>query len=83
MPNGKPGDHPLTDILVHKRRVFSRRIDKMIREIDQLGGRHEILNRMTWFPQPPLPELERQLSDSLERLRQLRREQGQDKNQGA
>jgi hypothetical protein len=76
MPNGKPDDHPLTDILVHKRSVFSSRIDKTIREIDQLGGRHEILDRIVWFPRPPLPELERALLDSLDRLRQLRREQG-------
>jgi hypothetical protein len=78
MPNGKPGDHPLTDILVHKRRVFSRQIDETIREIDQLGGRREILDRITWFPRPPLPELERQLLDSLDRLRRQQQGEGQD-----
>jgi len=76
VPNGKHGDHPLTDILVHRSHVFSRKIDAIIREIDQLGGRSEILNGINWFAPPPLPELERQLQDSLNRLKQVKREQG-------
>lgn len=38
MPNGKPGDHPLTDILVHGRRVYSEAADALVREIASLGG---------------------------------------------
>lgn len=38
MPNGKPGDHPLTDILVHGFTVFGAELDGLIREIDDLGG---------------------------------------------
>jgi hypothetical protein len=37
MPNGKPGDHPLTDIVVHQHEVFGNRIDPLIRELDALG----------------------------------------------
>jgi hypothetical protein len=37
MPNGKPGDHPLTDILVHHHAVFGNRIDTLIRELDARG----------------------------------------------
>ena len=33
MPNGKPGDHPLTDIVVHGIRVFGPEIDDKIRRI--------------------------------------------------
>jgi hypothetical protein len=42
MPNGKPGDHPITDILIHGRRVYSKRADDLIRRIVALGGRSEI-----------------------------------------
>ena len=36
MPNGKPGDHALTDITVHRMTVFGPEIDDLVREI----GRH-------------------------------------------
>lgn len=38
MPNGKPGDHALTDILVHGFTVFGAELDGLVREIDDLGG---------------------------------------------
>lgn len=37
MPNGKPGDHPLTDIIIYGRRVYSERADALVREIVELG----------------------------------------------
>jgi len=33
MPNGKPGDHPLTDMLVHGGHPFPLDIETMLREI--------------------------------------------------
>ena len=33
MPNGKPGDHPYTDIVIHGRDVYSPRAAALIREI--------------------------------------------------
>jgi hypothetical protein len=33
MPNGKIGDHPMTDILIHGRVVYSERATDMIRKI--------------------------------------------------
>ena len=30
MPNGKPGDHPLTDVLVHHLPVFNDEVDARI-----------------------------------------------------
>jgi hypothetical protein len=35
--NGKPGDHPLTDILVYHRQVFSPSVDELIAELDGVG----------------------------------------------
>jgi len=40
--NGKPGDHPLTDILVHKHDVYGREADELIRKIGRLCSRREL-----------------------------------------
>jgi hypothetical protein len=42
MPNGKPGDHPLTDILVHKLRVYGGEADELIRKIAELCSNREL-----------------------------------------
>jgi hypothetical protein len=42
MPNGKPGDHPLTDITVHRMEVFGAPCDDLIWEISNHGGRAEL-----------------------------------------
>ena len=42
MPNGKPGDHPLTEILVHKVKVYGDEADDLIREIAELCSRREL-----------------------------------------
>jgi hypothetical protein len=31
--NGRPGDHPLTDILVHKLQVYGPEADNLIRQL--------------------------------------------------
>lgn len=35
MPNGRPGDHPLTDITVHGTLTYSRKADGAIRRIEK------------------------------------------------
>jgi hypothetical protein len=42
MPNGKPGDHPLTDILVRKLNVYGREADDLIRRIAELRSHREL-----------------------------------------
>ena len=42
MPNGKPGDHPLTDILVHMQKVYGQEGDDLIRTIANLCSRREL-----------------------------------------
>jgi hypothetical protein len=37
MPNGKPGDHPLTDILIHDRNIYSPLARDLVREIATLA----------------------------------------------
>jgi hypothetical protein len=40
--NGKPGDHPLTDILVYKHQVYGSEADELIRKISALCSRREL-----------------------------------------
>jgi len=40
--NGKPGDHPLTDILVHKLDIYGPEADSLIRKIAELCSRREL-----------------------------------------
>jgi hypothetical protein len=42
MPNGKIGDHPITDILVHKRPVYGDEADNLIRKIAELCSHREL-----------------------------------------
>jgi hypothetical protein len=47
VPNGKPGDHPLTDLLHWNSPVFGEPVDSLLREIVKLGG-ERILDRPPW-----------------------------------
>ena len=38
MPNGKPGDHPLTDIVKHRLPMFGDEIDDKVRRLDSMAS---------------------------------------------
>jgi hypothetical protein len=40
--NGKPGDNPLTDVLVHRLEVYGQETDDLIRKIAELCSRREL-----------------------------------------
>jgi hypothetical protein len=42
MPNGRPGDHPLTDIFFHGIQVYGPEADDLIRKIGQLCSGREL-----------------------------------------
>ena len=42
MANGKPQDHPLTDILNYELDVYGAEADDLIRKIDKLCSRREL-----------------------------------------
>jgi hypothetical protein len=42
MANGKHGDHPLTDILIHKMEVYGNDADEIIRKISELSSHAEL-----------------------------------------
>lgn len=44
MPNGKPGDHPFSDVTIHGIAVFGPVIDGLLRRVAETGG----LDRGLW-----------------------------------
>lgn len=80
MPNGKPRDHPLTDVLVHGMEVFGPRADGLIREIVDLGGKAELEQQVDLLRIDPrfsanvreedIASLETELTRLRDRLRQ-------------
>jgi hypothetical protein len=75
MPNGKPGDNPFTDIVIHGRSVYSKTADDLIRRIARIAGQQE-RNRLAQrlfldyneFYDPDVPALERYLKELYETL---------------
>lgn len=66
MPNGKPGDHPLTDILVHGMSVFSPEIDELVRRLARVVPRQR-LSELVPLGTVSHPELRARLQSELER----------------
>ncbi len=62
MPDGKLGDHPITDIMVNEKLVYSERADELIRRIVEMGGSARIdqmlLTDYNYYSDPDVPELE-------------------------
>jgi hypothetical protein len=53
MPNGKPGDHPLTDMLVHGAHPFPADMEEMLRHVLDIDpafpdGRRPFLEQCEW-----------------------------------
>ena len=74
--NGKPGDHPLTDILNHKINLFSPAVSALMREIVAFGGKKELEEKIDWFSPPPLEVLEAKLKETRDRLREEAEDSG-------
>jgi hypothetical protein len=76
VPNGKPGDHPINDIVDYRLPVFSSEIDEMVRRIAALVPRHRMWGMFDWFSPPPLAEFERQVREVLRSLERDAEERG-------
>ena len=70
MPNGKPGDHPYTDIVIHGRDVYSPRAASLVREIAGLvddKSRRKLADMLFLeyndFGAPDVPRLEQVLTE--------------------
>lgn len=74
--NGKRGDHPLIDILIHHHSFFSSSIDSLIVEIAKYVSYDELCNMFDWLSPPPFEEFEEQLKNSLHKLKVEAKEKG-------
>ena len=68
MPNGKPGDHPVNDILDHGLSVFSPEVDDLVRRVARFVPRYRLFEMFDWFNPPPLAEFKSRLEAEVERL---------------
>lgn len=53
MPNGKPGDNPLSDMILHGAHPFPAETEDLLRKIDTLGsqvGRHPLGENWPFSP---------------------------------
>ena len=85
MPNGKQGDHPLTDILHHDLEVYSAKADGLVREIVKLAdekGYRELGDRLyrdfNPYVNPDVSSLELELVELRDRLKKEARLRGFD-----
>ena len=46
MPNGKPGDHPRTDLTIHNMVVYGKPTDGILKRLIKLMGQHRFDD---WF----------------------------------
>ncbi len=83
MPNGKPGDHPYTDVVLHGRDVYSKRADELVREIASLVGDRErraladmLFLQYNEFEKPDVERLERVLIEMRDKARSDARARG-------
>ena len=54
MPNGKPGDHPLTDILVHRHVVYGEGVEEVVRTVAAECSESErefLASLLFWWPE--------------------------------
>jgi len=68
MGNGRPYDHPLTDLLNHRIVTFSVTADELIRQIAALIPRSKIDEYVNWQSPPPISEFEAELKTTLTQL---------------
>jgi hypothetical protein len=83
MPNGRPGDHPFTDIDVHGRDVYSLRIANLVREIAKFCDdktRRKLADLLFFeyseFANPDVKKLEAVLTEMRDKALQEARERG-------
>lgn len=83
MANGKPGDHPFTDITIHGRDVYSRRTAELVREIARLGDEKTcdqladlLLREYNEYNNPDVAKLEAVLTEMRDKLMREARERG-------
>lgn len=70
MPNGKPGENPLSDMILHGAHPFPPEIEELLRKIDTLGrqaGRYPLGENWPFTPD----EFEWERGENLEEAREV------------
>ncbi len=60
MPNGRPGDHPLSDLIHHNIPLYGGEIDKLIKTIAR-KGKEEQLAKIQWYDRKDLDTFKEEL----------------------
>lgn len=72
MPNGRPGDHPLTDLFIHGQHPFPADMEEMLLELRRLDpgcGRHLQDDAFAWEQGRRLDEGRAKIRELLQRAR--------------
>jgi len=77
MPNGKPGDHPITDLMIHHISVYGEPLDSQLRQRGDLMSYHRLCD---WFEQQhwttPKEQLEPIVAEKLKELKRDAKDRG-------
>jgi hypothetical protein len=74
--NGKPGDHPITDLMIHHIAVFGEPLDTQLRQLGELMSYDRLCD---WYQQhwsTPAHELQSLVAAKLAELRGEAQERG-------
>jgi hypothetical protein len=74
--NGKPGDHPITDLMVHRLAVFGEPLDTQLRQLGELMSYKRLCEWYQPYWTMQADQLQPIVSAKLEELRRDARERG-------
>lgn len=74
--NGKPGDHPITDIIVHGQRVYGEPLDSQLRELGERMSYQRLCDRFQQHWSTPADQLQPMVAVELARRRADAKERG-------
>ncbi len=74
--NGKPGDHPITDIIVHRIARFGEPLDTQLRKLGELMSYKRLCEWYQPYWTTPADQLQPIVAAKLEQLRRDARERG-------
>lgn len=81
MPNGKPGDHPITDLMIHHLSVYGEPLDTKLRQLGELMSYDRLCD---WFHEQrhwttPKAQLQPIVAAKLKQLRRDAKDRGWEK----
>jgi hypothetical protein len=74
--NGKPGDHPITDLMVHHIVVYGEPLDTQLRQLGELMSYQRLCDWFQKYWSTPAEQLRPLVAAKLEELRRDAQERG-------